>query len=86
MATVAIQDGGETRSIKIDGVEVSQYVTEYNADAKTGTTPILLMEVDAGTEIVFENAEVKWKFNFPDEVKIRRAMYQTLKNEFEVSG
>ena len=86
MATVAIQDGGETRSIKIDGVEVSQYVTEYNADAKTGTTPMILMEVDAGTEIVFENAEVKWKFNFPDEVKIRQAMYQTLKQEFEVSG
>ena len=86
MATVRIQDGGATRSITIDGTEVSQYVTEYNADAKTGTTPILLMEVDAGTEIVFENAEVKWKFNFPDEVKIRRAMYQTLKNEFEVSG
>ena len=85
MATVAIQDGGETRSIKIDGVEVSQYVTEYNADAKTGTTPILLMEVDAGTEIVFENAEIRWKFNFPSEVKIRRAMYQTLKNEFEVT-
>jgi hypothetical protein len=86
MATVAIQDGGETRSIKIDGVEVSQYVTEYNADAKTDTTPMILMEVDAGTEIVFENAEVKWKFNFPSEVKIRQAMYQTLKNEFEVSG
>jgi hypothetical protein len=86
MATVAIQDGGETRSIKIDGVEVSQYVTEYNADATTDTTPMILMEVDAGTEIVFENAEVKWKFNFPSEVKIRQAMYQTLKNEFEVSG
>ena len=86
MATVAIQDGGETRSIKIDGVEVSQYVTEYNADAKTDTTPMLLMEVDAGTEIVFENAEIRWKFNFPEEEKIRRAMYQTLKNEFEVSG
>ena len=86
MATVAIQDGGETRSIKIDGVEVSQYVTEYNADAKTDTTPMLLMEVDAGTEIVFENAEIRWKFNFPDEVKIRQAMYQNLKQEFEVSG
>jgi hypothetical protein len=85
MATVAIQDGGETRSIKIDGVEVSQYVTEYNADATTDTTPMILMEVDAGTEIVFENAEVKWKFNFPSEVKIRQAMYQNLKNEFEVT-
>ena len=84
MATVAIQDGGGTRSIKIDGVEISQYVTEYNADAKTDTTPMILMEVDAGTEIVFENAEVKWKFNFPSEVKIRQAMYQNLKNEFEV--
>ena len=86
MATVKINDGGTTRSIMIDGVEVSQYVTEYNADAKTDTTPMLLMEVDAGTEIVFENAEIRWKFNFPDEVKIRQAMYQTLKNEFEVSG
>jgi len=84
MATVRIQDGGDTRSITIDGTEVSQYVTEYNADATTGTTPMILMEVDAGTEIVFENAEVKWKFNFPSEVKIRQAMYQTLKNEFEV--
>jgi hypothetical protein len=84
MATVAIQDGGDTKSITIDGTEVSQYVTEYNADATTGTTPMILMEVDAGTEIVFENAEVKWKFNFPSEVKIRQAMYQTLKNEFEV--
>ena len=84
MATVAIQDGGETRSIKIDGVEVSQYVTEYNADTKTGTTPTILMEVDAETEIIFENAEIGWKFNFPEEVKIRRAMYQTLKQEFEV--
>ena len=86
MATVAIQDGGETKSIKIDGVEVSQYVTEYNADAKTGTTPTILIEVDAGTEIVFENAEIRWKFNFPDEVKIRQAMYQKLKQEFEVSS
>jgi hypothetical protein len=84
MATVRIQDGGDTKSITIDGTEVSQYVTEYNADAKTDTTPILLMEVDAGTEIVFENAEIRWKFNFPEEEKIRRAMYQTLKNEFEV--
>ena len=86
MATVRIQDGGATRSITIDGTEVSQYVTEYNADAKTGTTPMILMEVDADTEIIFENTEIRWKFNFPDEVKIRRAMYQTLKNEFEVSG
>ena len=85
MATVTINDGGETRSIKIDGTEVGQYVKEYNADAKTGTTPMLLMEVDAETEIIFENSEVRWKFNFPDEVKIRQAMYQTLKNEFEVS-
>ena len=85
MATVAIQDGGGTRSITIDDTEVSQYVKEYNADAKTGTTPVILMEVDADTEIVFENAEIRWKFNFPEEVKIRRAMYQTLKNEFEVS-
>jgi hypothetical protein len=53
MATVKINDGGTTRSIMIDGVEVSQYVTEYNADATTGTTPMILMEVDAGTEIVF---------------------------------
>jgi hypothetical protein len=29
MATVRIQDGGATRSITIDGTEVSQYVTEY---------------------------------------------------------
>ena len=85
MATVRIQDGGGNRSIEIDGTEVSQYVKQYNADAKTGTTPVILMEVDAETEIIFENAEIRWKFNFPDEVKIRRAMYQNLKNEFEVS-
>ena len=85
MATVRIQDGGENKSIKIDGTEVSNYIKEYNADAKTGTTPVILMEVDAETEIIFENTEIRWKFNFPDEVKIRRAMYQTLKNEFEVS-
>ena len=85
MATVRIQDGGENRSIEIDGTEVSNYIKEYNADAKTGTTPVILMEVDAETEIIFENTEIRWKFNFPDEVKIRRAMYQNLKNEFEVS-
>ena len=85
MATVRIQDGGETRSITLDGTEVSDYITEYNADAKTDTTPMILMEVDAETEIIFEDAEIRWKFNFPDEVKIRQAMYQTLKNEFEVS-
>ena len=84
MATVKIQDGGATRSITIDGTEISQYVKEYNADATTDTTPMLLVEIDAGTEIVFENAEIKWKFNFPAEVKIRQAMYQTLKSEFEV--
>ena len=85
MATVRIQDGGENRSIEIDGTEVSHYVKQYNADAETGINPMLLMEIDAGTEIIFENAEIKWKFNFPEEVKIRKAMYQTLKNEFEVS-
>jgi len=85
MATVRIQDGTADKSIKIDGTEIGQYVTEYNADAKSGTTPMILMEVDAGTEIVFENAEIRWKFNFPDEVKIRQAMYQNLKNEFEVT-
>ena len=85
MATVRIQDGGENRSIMLDGTEVSNYIKEYNADAKTGTTPMILMEVDAETEIIFENAEIRWKFNFPDEVKIRRAMYQNLKNEFEVN-
>lgn len=86
MATVRIQDGGENRSIMLDGTEVSNYIKEYNADANTGTTPMILMEVDAETEIIFENAEIRWKFNFPDEVKIRKAMYQNLKNEFEVSG
>ena len=85
MATVRIQDGTAEKSIKIDGTEIGQYITEYNADAKTGTTPVILMEVDAETEIIFENTEIRWKFNFPDEVKIRQAMYQNLKNEFEVS-
>jgi hypothetical protein len=34
MATVKINDGGTTRSIMIDGVEVSQYVTEYNVKSE----------------------------------------------------
>lgn len=85
MATVRIKDGGENRSIMLDGTEVSNYIKEYNADANTGKTPMILMEVDAETEIIFENTEIRWKFNFPDEVKIRQAMYQNLKNEFEVN-
>lgn len=77
-----LEEDGD-KIIKLDGIDITEYVMDYSIGVETGDPPDVKLDIDAGPEIVFEDSEIKWNIEFPDEKNLRKAMYQKLKNEFE---
>jgi len=77
-----LEENGE-KLIRLDGTDITEYVKAYSIGVETGDPPDVKLDIDAGPEIVFEDSQIKWNIQFPDEKNLRKAMYQKLKNEFE---
>ena len=85
MANVKITKTVDGDTVEIDGVDITNAVKAYSVYDSNGSVPEVMIDIDAGPEIVYDGAELKWKFELPDEKMIRKALYQKLKIEFEVS-
>lgn len=83
MADVRIKNTNDGEVVEIDKKDITDAIKSYDVFSKKGEGTEMMIEVDVDPIIEYEEADLKWKLNLPDETSIRKAIYQKLKNEFE---
>lgn len=87
MPTVEIREENGIGQMYVGTTNISDWITGYKITPRPDGTPQLDLEMDINTAVeVTSEDQVKYSIKFPPNVNLRRAMYQKLKQEFEVSG
>ena len=86
MATVEIREENGRGQMYVGRSNITDWITGYKITPRGDGTPKLELEMDVNTAVeITSDDQVKYSIKMPDNTNLRRAIYEKLKQEFEVS-
>ena len=86
MATVEIKEENGTGQMYVGEANITEWITGYKITPRANGTPLLQLDMDVNTAVeITTDDQVRYSLKLPDNSNLRRAIYNKLKEEFEVS-
>ena len=85
MSMINIVEENGVGQMYVDNTNISTWITGYTITPRFDGTPKLDLEMDINTAVEITSEEqINYSIKMPDNINLRRAIYQKLKQEFEV--